>query len=130
MSRNTILFVDDEINILNSIRRELISADFTVITTSSGAEALSIMAQQEIDIVVSDIRMPEMDGIILLTKVKQKYPHITRIILSGHVKKDDVVNTISMGIATLYLVKPWDQLELILQRQLQIRSNSQFKIIQ
>lgn len=107
-----ILFVDDEKNILNTIKRTFIRQKFKVFIGNSAQEGLEILESNDIDIVVSDVKMPEMDGIEFLTKVKEKYPEINRIILSGYVEKSSVINAILTGVAFTYLTKPWKNDEL------------------
>ncbi len=104
----TILFVDDESNILEGLQRMLRSMrhEWQMHFALSGAEALTILAAQSIDVIVSDIRMPGMDGAQLLHEVKQQYPHIVRIILSGYAEKALIMK--SVGAAHQYLAKPCD----------------------
>ena len=83
-----ILFVDDEAQILKSIRRLFMDTEYEVITAESGSEALDILANNKIDLIVSDMRMPNMSGYELLREVKRRFPHIVRIILSGLLKKE------------------------------------------
>ncbi len=83
----TILFVDDEIPILKSLNRLFMDTDYEVFTAGSGKEALAILATEKIDMVITDMRMPEMDGCQLLQKVKELHPTSLRIILSGTPKK-------------------------------------------
>ena len=103
-----ILFVDDESNILEGLQRMLRSMrhEWHMCFANSGAEALTTLATQNIDVIVSDIRMPGMDGAQLLLEVKQQYPHIVRIILSGYAEKALVMK--SVGAAHQYLAKPCD----------------------
>lgn len=103
-----VLFVDDEVNILKSIRRELFDSSFEVLVAGSGYEGLKILERERIDVVVSDVKMPSMDGIQFLSFVKEKYPKINRIILSGFVEKSTVVSSIIKGIANSYFAKPWN----------------------
>lgn len=79
----SILFVDDEKAILNSIRREFFDSPYDVYIANGGREALDILEKNHIDLIVSDMRMPEMDGYELLKRVKLLYPEVTRLILSG-----------------------------------------------
>jgi HD-like signal output (HDOD) protein len=104
----TILFVDDESNILEGLQRMLRSMrqEWHMCFAHSGVEALTILAAQSIDVIVSDIRMPGMDGAQLLHEVKQQYPHIVRIILSGYAEKALIMK--SVGAAHQYLAKPCD----------------------
>ena len=81
-----ILFVDDEPNILTGVKRMMrpMRKTWKMDFAQSGQKALDFLAENEIDIVVSDMRMPEMDGGDLLAEVQKKYPWIVRIILSGY----------------------------------------------
>lgn len=103
-----ILFVDDEISILRAIRRAFFNSNFTIFIGNSAHEGLEILKDNEVDIVVSDVKMPEMDGITFLTEVKRLYPNIDRIILSGFVERDSVLRAIVSGVAFDYITKPWD----------------------
>jgi len=107
-----VLFVDDEVNILKSIRREFFDAPFTVLTANSGTEGLKIIQENPIDLVISDIKMPEMDGITFLEQVKKTTPHINRVILSGYVEQSSVIHAIVRGVASSYIAKPWQSEEL------------------
>jgi HD-like signal output (HDOD) protein/CheY-like chemotaxis protein len=103
-----ILFVDDEPNILEGLRRMLrgMHNEWDMAFTPGSTEALKIMGQKHFDVIVTDMRMPEMDGAQLLTKVKELYPHMVRIILSGHSDKEMVLKTVKP--AHQYLSKPCD----------------------
>ncbi len=112
MNSGSILFVDDEENILKSLTRHLHFSDFRILTALSGSKALDILEKEEIDIVISDFRMPEMDGIKLLKQVRNKYPEINRIILSGFIDRTIVLESLVSGVASTFLAKPWDDEEL------------------
>ena len=103
-----ILFVDDELPILRALQRSLIDDEFEVFLAEGGEEALRILAEQPMDIVVSDVRMPGMDGHQLLKRVKKEYPGIIRMVLSGYAEQKDVFNILLDGSAKLYLPKPWE----------------------
>jgi putative nucleotidyltransferase with HDIG domain len=82
----SILFVDDELNIIAGLKRMLhpLKKEWDLIFTNGGKEALELIESTPIDVVISDIRMPGIDGTQLLTRIKEKYPHIVRITLSGY----------------------------------------------
>src|SRR5687768_2712818 len=103
-----ILFVDDEPRILNGLKRMLypMQREWQMWFANSGEETLSILQERNIEVVVSDMRMPRMDGAQLLTEIKNKYPNIIRIILSGYSEKEMVMK--SVGAAHQYLSKPCD----------------------
>lgn len=107
MSKN-ILFVDDEKAILKSIKRIFVESDYTIFTAESGVEALTILAEENMDIVISDMRMPGMDGYQLLKEVRQLYPETTRIILSGYSEEKEIFKAILDGSSKMYIFKPWD----------------------
>lgn len=101
-----ILFVDDEPNVLDGLQRMLHSMrrEWSCALAGSGQEALDLMAKEEFDIIVSDIRMPQMDGIQLLSEVKSRFPNVIRIILSGQSKREQLLP--SFGLAHQFLSKP------------------------
>lgn len=107
-----LLFVDDEINILRSVQREFFQSDFVVYTAQSAKEGLKILEDEDIDIVVSDYRMPEVDGFEFLQKVKERHPSVHRIILSGFMQRPIVVKSLATGLASSYFIKPWIHEEL------------------
>jgi DNA-binding NtrC family response regulator len=82
IEKKLVLFVDDEIEILNSIKRQLSLHDtFNGIYESNPVNVMQIIENNPVDIIVADIVMPELDGIILLSQIKEKYPDIVRIML-------------------------------------------------
>lgn len=103
-----VLFVDDELSILRAIKRAFFNTDFSVFIANSAKEALEFLKDHEVDIVVSDVKMPEMDGITFLTEVKKLYPNIDRIVLSGFVERSYVLKAIINGVAFDYMTKPWE----------------------
>lgn len=128
----TILFVDDEAPILKAIRREFFDTEFKTFFASSGKEALKILKEHiNIDVIVSDLMMPEMNGYELLKSVKELYPNIIRIVLSGYAEEDMVLKCINEEIAMLYKNKPWERNELIeiINRLFESTNNSDEDII-
>lgn len=103
-----ILFVDDEIQVLKGLRRMLatVDDDWDPEFANSGAEALEILAEDEFDVVVTDMRMPRMDGAQLLQQVSTKYPDIVRIVLSGQADQVSVLRAVNP--MHQYLSKPCD----------------------
>lgn len=113
-----ILFVDDEENVLNGLRRMLHSQrhEWHMAFANSGVEALDILQRESFDIVVSDMRMPGMDGVELLEKIRLNHPETVRIILSGYADKEAALRTISSIHQFLPKPCPPDLLVSILQR--------------
>jgi HD-like signal output (HDOD) protein len=107
-SKTRILFVDDEPAVIHVLRLSLrkLAAEWEVFFAASGNEALALMAQQPLDIVVSDMRMPGMTGAELLNRTMQLYPRTVRIILSGY-SEEEVVRK-SIGVTHQWLMKPID----------------------
>lgn len=101
-----VLFVDDEPRVLEAIQRMLSDAAgaWEVLTASSGATALEMLEQSPFDVIVTDIRMPGMDGATLLAKVHERWPSMTRIVLSGHTDQENAIR--AMGSAHQFLSKP------------------------
>ena len=81
-----IIFVDDELNILQGLRRQFRSQrhEWEMHFVDSGAATMELLKTRHFDVIVSDMRMPEMDGAQLLSLIKQQYPHMVRIVLSGY----------------------------------------------
>ena len=107
-----ILFVDDEEYILNSLKRSFSQADYDILTADSGKMGLEILEKQPVDVVISDFKMPEMNGLQFLGQVREKHPHALRAFLSGYVDQLAVIKALTNGIATVYFPKPWDDTEL------------------
>ncbi|WP_223489086.1 HD domain-containing phosphohydrolase [Pseudomonas sp. A-RE-19] len=109
-----LLLVDDEESILNSLRRLLRGQPYEVLLATSGAQALEIMAQQPVDLVMTDARMPNMDGATLLAHVHQLYPDTTRIMLTGYADPSAIIKAINEGQIHRYISKPWHDEEMLL----------------
>ena len=106
--KKRILFVDDEPMVLKGLQRTLRKrrAEWDTVFASNGMEALEILDQQPMDVIVSDLKMPDMDGMQLLTTVRERHPHMVRIILSGNT--DHEVTLRSVQYAHQNLTKPCD----------------------
>ena len=105
-----ILFVDDEPDILKAINRlisrENYRADYAAHFAGSGAEALAVMAKMPIHIIVTDLKMPEMDGLALLGQVKERYPDTVRMAMSAYLEIDQLLHCINTGEIFRYVTKP------------------------
>ena len=104
----TILCVDDEQNVLNSLKRLFIDEDYTIITASSGEEGLRCLTQGYIQIVISDYRMPGMDGVEFLREVCTQWPQTVRIVLSGYADTASIVEAVNEGQIYKFIPKPWN----------------------
>lgn len=106
-----ILLVDDEPEVTNAIAR-LLRKDYTITKCSEPENALELVKQHNIDLVLSDIRMPVIDGVELLSQVKAYDDTIGRVLLSGYSDMELCQRAISDEIAAIILTKPWDNFEL------------------
>ncbi|MEV6596289.1 response regulator [Actinoplanes sp. NPDC051346] len=108
MSKPHALFVDDEPRILDGLRRSLRGkrGDWDMDFVSEGAEALELLGQSRYDVIVSDMRMPGMDGAELLTNVSRRHPEVARVVLSGHIEPEATVQVAVAGHR--FLTKPSD----------------------
>ena len=112
-AKKTVLCVDDEPGILSALKRALRSRDVAVITATSGEQALEFMAELPIDLVISDMRMPGMDGAQLLERICSDWPDTVRILLTGYSDMAATILAVNRGRIFRYLQKPWEEQELV-----------------
>jgi response regulator RpfG family c-di-GMP phosphodiesterase len=112
-----LLIVDDETPNLRLLER-LFSNEFQCLTASSGPEALRLLEQHDVAILITDQRMPEMTGIDLLKRSAKLRPHMVRILLTGYTEVEALVEAINCGLVYMYVTKPWnnDDLKLKISR--------------
>lgn len=127
MSEHTILCVDDEENVLKSLKRLLLEEDWELLIASNGELGLEILRENEVHLIIADFRMPEMTGVEFLKKAKEIRPGAIRIILSGFADVNAIVNAINEGEIYKFISKPWndDELKITIRRSLE-----QFELIQ
>lgn len=109
-----ILLVDDEASILSSLKRVLRPKGYVLLTADSGAAGLRLLGENTIDLIISDMRMPEMTGAQFLKKARESYPDVTRILLTGYSEISATISAINEGGIYHYLQKPWDEQDLLL----------------
>lgn len=107
----TILYVDDDSDNL-VVFEALCSADFTTLTAGSGAEALEILKQQEVAVLLADQRMPQMTGVELAERAASEHPDVVRILITAYSDLSEAIDAINRGQVRGYLRKPWDRDEL------------------
>lgn len=112
-----LLCVDDEPSILSALKRVFRPHGYTVFTATSGKEGLAILEREPIDVVISDMRMPEMDGAQFLEQVFQRWPETKRILLTGYADAAATIAAINLGKIWRYVAKPWHDDELVLTVQ-------------
>ena len=109
----TLLFVDDEPGILSSLRRLFRPHGYRIFIAEGGAAGLEILEKEHIDLVISDMRMPEMDGAAFLKEVRSRWPKVMRILLTGYADITSTVAAINQGEIYRYISKPWDDSEIV-----------------
>ena len=108
-----LLCVDDERNVLRALERIFMDDDYEILTASSGEEGLCHFDKNpDISVVISDYRMPDMNGVEFLSQVCKKYPNTVRIVLSGYADTASVVSAINEGQIYKFVSKPWSDEEL------------------
>jgi response regulator RpfG family c-di-GMP phosphodiesterase len=110
----SLLLVDDEPSILSSLKRLFRPHGYRILTAEGGAQGLEVLARESIDLVISDMRMPQMDGARFLEQVRQRSPDTLRILLTGHADIESTIAAINKGEIYRYITKPWDDNEIAL----------------
>jgi response regulator RpfG family c-di-GMP phosphodiesterase len=110
--RHTVMLVDDEESILNSLRRLLRGKPYDLLLATSGAQALRLFELHPIDMIICDARMPFMDGPTLLREVHKRDPACMNILLTGYADMSMITQAISDGYIFRYISKPWNDEEL------------------
>ncbi|WP_179953374.1 response regulator [Desulfobotulus mexicanus] len=110
-----ILCVDDETGILQALKRLLRREAYQILTAASAEEALEILQREKVHVMISDQRMPGMDGTDLFSRVRKKWPNIIRIILSGYTDIDSITEAINRGHIYKFILKPWNDQNLRLE---------------
>lgn len=108
-----ILLVDDEVNVLRALERLFRRRRFQVARFCSGIEALEAARSGEFQVVISDYRMPIIDGVEFLTQLRESSPEITRIMLSGEADRDAILASINHAGIFRFATKPWDDERLL-----------------
>ncbi|WP_412480337.1 HD domain-containing phosphohydrolase [Azonexus sp. IMCC34839] len=109
----TLLFVDDEPGILSALRRLFRPHGYRILTAESGQEGLELLEGERVDLVISDMRMPEMDGATFLKAVRERWPGVMRVLLTGYADISSTVAAINQGEIYRYIAKPWDDNEIV-----------------
>jgi YesN/AraC family two-component response regulator len=128
--KQRVLFVDDEPMVLEGLQRMLRSmrTEWDMVFAQSGMKALELMSQAPFDVVVSDMRMPQMNGAELLAEVLKRHPQTVRLILSGHADKDLILKCV--GSTHQYLAKPTrpEDLKAAIARAAELNSSLKDKV--
>ncbi|MDA8427625.1 MAG: ATPase, T2SS/T4P/T4SS family [Geobacteraceae bacterium] len=131
----TLLFVDDEENVLNALRRIFLDENYTILTATSAQTALEILEREPVQLLISDHRMPGMTGAELLKLVREKYPQTIRIMLTGHADVNSIMGAVKDGAVYKFITKPWNDedlrltVSLALQQYVLMHENRRLKDI-
>lgn len=131
----TLLFVDDEENVLNALRRIFSDENYTILTATSGLKALEIMDSRPVHLVMSDHRMPGMTGVELLVALREKYPEVIRIMLTGYADASSIMGAVKDGAVYKFITKPWNDddlrltVSLALQQYVLMQENRKLKAL-
>ena len=109
--RQTLLIVDDEVDVLESLRHQF-HRTYRVLTSPSGAEAIELLENNDVEVILSDQRMPGMSGDVLLRKARELKPDTIRMLFTGYADIQAVINAVNEGHIFRYILKPWDSAEL------------------
>ena len=107
-----ILIVDDEENVCHALRRSLRKEGYELFFGHEPAEGLELLKKQPVDMVISDHLMPNMTGLEFLKIVRDRYPDVMRLILTGHADMQTAIDAINLGAIYRFLTKPWDDADL------------------
>ncbi|HOE43533.1 MAG TPA: response regulator, partial [Rhodoferax sp.] len=109
-----ILCVDDEPSILSSLRRLFRPKGYQIYIAEGGKAALALLEQNAVDLVISDMRMPEMDGVQFLEQVRLRWPDTVRLLLTGYADIASTIDAVNRGEIYRYISKPWDDADILL----------------
>jgi two-component system NtrC family sensor kinase len=123
MTGTTILCVDDEGHVLDSLRRVFLDDGYELLTALGGEEGLALVRRRAVELIISDYRMPGMTGAELLSKVHEERPDVIGIMLSGFTRAENVAELIEADVIYTFVAKPWhdDELRLTVKRALEFR---------
>jgi response regulator RpfG family c-di-GMP phosphodiesterase len=110
----TILCVDDEPNILAALRRLFRKENYRVLCAGGAAAGVALLEQEQVDIVISDMQMPEINGTEFLECVRRRWPDTLRLLLTGHADVESTIGAINRGEIYRYITKPWSESAMLL----------------
>lgn len=110
---HSVLLVDDEQSVCRALKRTFRKSDYTVYQVNSGDQALELLRKTDVDVIISDQRMPGMNGTELLTRVKEQFPSVGRVMLSGQCDFDSLAAAVNEASIFRFMSKPWDDSELL-----------------
>ena len=135
VGRFTLLFVDDEVGVIKALGRIFLDENYQILTATTGPEALQILAETKVHLIISDHRMPGMTGAQLLKEIKQRWPETIRIMLTGFADVQSVMGAVNEGAVYKFITKPWNDedlrltVSLALQQYVLLRENRKLREI-
>lgn len=112
MAEDSILIVDDEPNVIISLKRVLVDEPYQIYSANNASEGMEILKKHTIKVLISDEKMPGISGSEFLSIVRQQFPNIIRIMLTGHASIDSAIKAINEGEIYRFFTKPWNDLEI------------------
>src|ERR1700759_405448 len=112
VKKYTLLIVDDEPDVCDSVH-DLLRREFRVLKAHSGTEGFQLMQEEEVHIIMTDQRMPQVSGVELLTKVKARNPQAVRMLFTGYADLESIIAAINQGHVYQFLKKPWQPEDLL-----------------
>lgn len=109
---HTLMFVDDEVNILNSLVRLFRNENYRILTATGGEEGLAMLEENDISLIISDYKMPQMTGVEFLARAKEASPDTVRIMLTGYADLEASIDAINKGEVYRFITKPWKDEEI------------------
>ncbi len=110
--RHCLLIIDDEPNVCDSVH-DLLRREFRVLKANNATDGCRLMQEEEVHIVMSDQRMPQITGVELLTKIKLRHPHAIRMLFTGFADLESIIAAINQGHVYQFLKKPWQPEDLV-----------------
>jgi DNA-binding NtrC family response regulator len=107
VQKRTVLFVDDDTLVLQSLERGLLDESYNKLFAKSGKEALEIIKQEEVHVIVADMCMPEMSGLELLRTVRKEHPNVIGMVLTGYERDPELQNAVEQREIFKLISKPW-----------------------
>jgi CheY-like chemotaxis protein len=104
----TLLLVDDEASVLRALERVFRREGWRLMLAGSAVQALELLAVNDVQVIITDQRMPQMNGTELLARVREMYPHTVRMLLSGYADHESIMDAVNRGAIYKFLAKPWD----------------------
>ncbi len=135
IDRFTLLFVDDEENVLKALKRVFLEENYNLLVAANAEQALDLIERESIQLVISDFKMPGMNGVELLREIKKRKPGILRIMLTGHADVQAVMGAVNEGAVYKFITKPWNDedlrlsVSLALQQYVLLKENKVLKEI-